>query len=261
MRLRRTGTFAEATLNAGNDQRLILVAAQFRKEVTSTVLWLLKHNIRVECFKATPYQHGQEVFLNLEQVIPLPEAEELMIGIAEKEKEEHAVEKTQVARHTRRQEFWSKTLEALEVAGIETYANVSTSKDNWLYAGSGLSGVQYSMVFTRDKVRVEFVLSRSTKEKNKAMFDHLLARREQIEKAFGAPLEWRRLDDHKISIIGAAKTFEFQDKDAWPEMIEWLVENLPKLERAFSPHITGLRDLLRTKFPKAIGEEQATPAR
>jgi hypothetical protein len=28
-------------LNTGNSQRLIMVAAEFRKEVTSTVLWLL----------------------------------------------------------------------------------------------------------------------------------------------------------------------------------------------------------------------------
>ena len=247
--------FAEATLNSGNDQRLIMVAAQFRKEVTSTVLWLLKHNIRVECFKATPYQHGKEVFLNLEQVIPLPEAEELMIGIAEKEKEEHAVEQSQVARHARRREFWTKALEALDAAGIDLYANVSATKDNWLSTGSGLGGVHYSMVFNRDKVRVEFVLSRSIKEKNKAMFDHLLSHREKIEAAFGAPLEWRRLDENKVSIIGAGKFFEFQDKETWPEMIDWLVANLPKLERAFSPHVSALRELLRSKFPKAPDEE------
>jgi hypothetical protein len=246
--------FSEATLNAGNDQRLIMVAAQFRKEVTSTVLWLLKHNIRVECFKATPYQFEKQVFLNLEQVIPLPEAEELMIGIAEKEKEEHAVEQSQVARHARRREFWTKALEALDAAGIDLYANVSTTKDNWLSTGSGLGGVHYSMVFNRDKVRVEFVLSRSTQDKNKAMFDYLLARREQIETAFGSPLEWRRLDENKVSIIGAAKSFEFQDKETWPEMIEWLVANLPKLERAFSPHISALRDLLRSTFSKTMDE-------
>ena len=73
--------FGEVNLNPGNDQRLIMVAAQFRKEVTSTVLWLLKHGVSVQCFKATPFQLGDQFLLNLEQVIPLPEAEELMIGI------------------------------------------------------------------------------------------------------------------------------------------------------------------------------------
>ena len=37
-----------AVLNAGNEQRLILVAANFRKEVTATVLWLIGHGARTE---------------------------------------------------------------------------------------------------------------------------------------------------------------------------------------------------------------------
>ena len=43
----------EVVINNGNQQRLFLVAAQFRKEVTSTALWLLSHNIRVQCFKVS----------------------------------------------------------------------------------------------------------------------------------------------------------------------------------------------------------------
>lgn len=111
--------FSEVILNSGTDQRLIMVAAQFRKEVTSTVLWLLKHNVRVQCFKATPFQLGEQTFLNLEQVIPLPEAEELMIGIAAKEQEEIDTEKGQAHRFTLRTEFWHAALEALDRAGID----------------------------------------------------------------------------------------------------------------------------------------------
>lgn len=36
------------------DQRMILVAGQFRKEVTSTVMWMINHNISVKCFKRLP---------------------------------------------------------------------------------------------------------------------------------------------------------------------------------------------------------------
>jgi hypothetical protein len=54
--------FAEVALNHGTDQRLIMVAAEFRKEVTSTVLWLLKHGVFVKCFKATAYQDSSNLF-------------------------------------------------------------------------------------------------------------------------------------------------------------------------------------------------------
>ena len=52
-------------LNAGNEQRLMLVAANFRKEVTSTVLWLIGHGIRVQCFRVVPYGFEQELLIDL----------------------------------------------------------------------------------------------------------------------------------------------------------------------------------------------------
>jgi hypothetical protein len=71
-----------------NDQRIIFISNNYRKEVTSTVLWLLEHDIQIQCFRATPYSMGEELFLQVEQIIPLPETKEFMIDIKEKEKEE-----------------------------------------------------------------------------------------------------------------------------------------------------------------------------
>lgn len=238
--------FSEVVLNLGNDQRLILVAAQFRKEVTSTVLWLLKHDVRVQCFKATPFKQGELLLLQLEQAIPLPEAAELMIGISEKEKEEHTAERGQSTRFTLRTEFWHKTLEALEQEGIDLYKNVSPGKDHWLSSGSGLSGVHYSMIFSKDEARVEFVLARSTKEENKILFDALHQKRAELEDRFGAALEWRRLDDKKVSIILFKKAFDGYDRDSWPEMIEWIVEHLQRVATTFRPEIPRLRQALNS---------------
>jgi len=242
--------FGEVTLNVGNDQRLIMVAAQFRKEVTSTVLWLLKHDVRVQCFKATPFQHDAMLLLNLEQLIPLAEAEELMIGISEKEKEEHSTERGQATRHILRLEFWNKTLEALEHAGISLYENVSASRDHWLNAGAGIGGVHYTMIFGKDEARVDFSLSTSLKEKNKFLFDQLHEHKEQIEKLFGEPMEWRRMDDNKVSLVVFAKAFDGYNRENWSEMIAWLVEHTRKLEAAFKTQIPDLRQSLRSKFSK-----------
>ena len=51
----------EVVLNSGNAQRLIFVAANYRKEVTSTALWLLSHGIQLQCFKVTPFAMQLEV--------------------------------------------------------------------------------------------------------------------------------------------------------------------------------------------------------
>ena len=42
--------YDELKLNLGNSQRIILVAAKFRKEITSTVLWLMNYKLRIQCF-------------------------------------------------------------------------------------------------------------------------------------------------------------------------------------------------------------------
>lgn len=44
------------------------------------------------------------------------------------------------------------------------------------------------MIFNRDEARVEFALGTRSKEANKAMFEHLCARRDLLDAEFGAPL-------------------------------------------------------------------------
>ena len=73
-----------------NDQRIMFVANHYRKEVTSTVLWLLDHDLAIQCFKATPYSLGDDLFLQVDQIIPVPEVSEFIIDIKEKEKEDKA---------------------------------------------------------------------------------------------------------------------------------------------------------------------------
>ncbi len=237
--------FDDVVLNPGMDQRIIMVAAEFRKEVTSTVLWLLKHRVLLKCFKATPFQDGNDLFLTVEQLIPLPEAEELMIGISEKEVEEQSLERGQANRHKLRTDFWHQTLEALEQAKVKLYGNVGPSKDHWLNAGAGIGGVHYAMIFNRDEVRVNFVLSRTLKEQNKMLFDVLASRAGEIDQSFGGPLSWRRMDDKKVSIIEYSQTFDGHNRESWPAMIAWLVEHIQRLENTFDTQIPHLRAALR----------------
>ncbi len=81
--------YEDVTINEGLNPRIILVAANFRKEVTSTVLWLLNFNLRVQCIRVVPYSMGDEHFLNIEQIIPTKDAEEYIIRLAAKAKEEN----------------------------------------------------------------------------------------------------------------------------------------------------------------------------
>ena len=64
--------------------RIILVSPSFSKEITTTVLWLNENGLDVKCLEATPYKIGADIYLDLEQVIPLPQAQEYMVQRREK---------------------------------------------------------------------------------------------------------------------------------------------------------------------------------
>lgn len=236
----------DVVLNAGNSQRLIFIAASFRKEVTSTVLWLIGHGINVQCFRVAPYAFGDELLLDVQQIIPPPEAEEFMIGMASKELEEKSVQGAVKSRHRLRRDFWEQALASLKDSGVLLYQNVNPGKDHWLNAGSGMSGCPYGLIFGKDEVRVELVFARGNRDENKWLFDMLEQKKPEVEVVFGAPLIWKRLDEKKSSRVEYRKSFDGYDRENWPSMIEWLVVHIQKLEDACAEHLQRLNQGLRT---------------
>lgn len=65
--------------------RLVLAAADFSKEITTTVLWLNASGLDVRCVRMRPHRYAfGNVLLDIQQVIPLPEAAEYQIAIQQK---------------------------------------------------------------------------------------------------------------------------------------------------------------------------------
>jgi hypothetical protein len=148
--------FGEIQLN--QSQRIILVAANYRKEVTSTVLWLLtKYKLNIQCFKTTPYSFNNQILLNIEQIIPVKEVEEFTIKMAEKAQEEQDTQNELKTRHKLRLEFWKKLLEKYNQTNSNLFQNISPSKDAWISAGSGISGVGFQFVVSKRYARTNFM--------------------------------------------------------------------------------------------------------
>ncbi|TOP93656.1 DUF4268 domain-containing protein [Vibrio parahaemolyticus] len=237
----------ELKLNLGNSQRIMLVAANFRKEVTSTALWLLGQGISIACFKITPYSLGEQLLINIDQIIPTPEAKELMIGINAKEAEEKTTEVVLKNRHTVRREYWERALEAFQKSACQLYNNISPSKDHWLSAGSGLSGCPYNLIFLQKELRVELWISRGVTEENKYLFDLLSQSKQDIEHAFGAELEWMRLDEKKSCRIQFSTKADGFNKDTWPQAVAWHLEQMTKLEKALKGPLQKAAEAMKQK--------------
>jgi len=236
----------EVVLNPGTSQRVIFIAANFRKEVTSTALWLLGSGIRIQCHSVKPYSFGDELLLDIRQIIPTPEAEEYMIGISSKDTEEKQAHVAQKGRYTRREEFWQQLLEQLRKEGLSLFQNISPGKSNWISAGSGASGCPFVLVYNQKVVQVQVEMNSRDKVFNKAVFDKLSAAKDQIEADFGSSLLWQRLDDRKQSRVRIEHPFDGLDKENWPEINQWMSRNLVNLEAAIRQPLLEAVDHVRT---------------
>lgn len=244
--------YDEIVLNKGYGQRIILVASNFRKEVTSTVMWLMNYNIRIQCFRITPYQLEGDILLNIEQIIPVKDTEEYVIKMAEKSQLDEKSEDKIAGRYKVRLKFWEKYLEYFKRKS-NLFDTISPTKDSWIGTGNGISSGVYNFVISKSYARVEVYFSRYEKEENKFIFDTLKRHREEIEESFGDKLVWQRLNDKKATRIKyQLDGVNIYDENDWDEMMKFMTDSMIRLEQAFDKYIQEARLELIEFMDKAI---------
>jgi hypothetical protein len=75
------------------DVRIVLVSADFSRELTTAVLWLNEHEMDIQCVRLKPYDSGEGVFVDAQKIIPLPEASEYQERVRHKAVEEREARK------------------------------------------------------------------------------------------------------------------------------------------------------------------------
>jgi len=220
-----------------NDQRIVLIANNFRKEVTSTVLWLLNHDIQLQCFKATPYTFGDEEFLNIEQIIPIRETAEFMIDAKQKEKEKKGLSKKVEQTNTELVEFWSQLKAALLVNNFQYLDNVSAKPHYNI--GFWKSSGKFGFCIGKKHFRVELYFMH---DEDKLKFDAIYKYKEQIESKI-PEIVWQRMDGKKASRIKLETSDEdlnliggkWADKSNWDGLIEWYCEKMKSFYAVMYP--------------------------
>lgn len=221
-----------------NDQRIIFVANNYRKEVTSTALWLLQHDVQLKCFKATPHSLGEELFLQIEQIIPLPETEEFMINAKEKEKEASDKSKTVKESEARLVKFWTLLKNKLEENKIDYLARVSAKPQYYMAFSRGAG--QFNFCIGRNSFRVELYFSNDS---NKYFIDAMVKYKDQLDTAFDGRIEWERLENKKASRIKLEMNKEelatlegnFSDELYWDTLMEWYKNSIVKFYISLNP--------------------------
>jgi hypothetical protein len=221
------------------DVRIVLVAADFSKELTTSVMWLNEKGLDIRCIRLKPYSDNGRVLIDVQQVIPLPEAIEYTVQIRQKERQER---KDRQERHVLRKKFWTALL-TFAKSRTPLHSNISPGEYPWIATGSGMRGLTWNYVIGMHDARVELYIDRGNAEENKAIIDRLIQVREDVEKVFGEALDWQRLEDKRSCRIKKESTLGGyrNPEDEWPQIIGWMVDAMIRLEAALGPQVLKVR--------------------
>ena len=141
-----------------------------------------------------------------------------------------------------RKDYWTSFLKR---AGQHTqlFSNVSPSTDSWVSTGAGMSGFAISAVMGQHQGRADLYIDRGTNsmDENKAIFDWLYARIQEIEAASGIPLVWERLDGRRACRISIHVDAGGYRDNNWEVSQVALIETVIQLERGLRPYLDQLR--------------------
>ena len=166
--------YKDISLNKNATPRIILIAGDFRPEVTSTVLWLLNFGVRLKCFRATAYSLDEGQFIHFEQIIPTQGAEDYTIRMAEKTQNDNNSQAKKNRERKMRKEFWPKLIEAMNKK-TDLFQNTSPGPgiDTWITAKSGVDGFGFNFVVTQTYGSAELNIHREDREESKLIFEEL----------------------------------------------------------------------------------------
>ena len=143
-------------------------------------------------------------------------------------------------RFSRRRKFWDELLPTLNHHIL--FTKVNPTKDFWLSAGAGISGLSYTLLVTKSYAAIEFTINRASKEDNKRLFNVLESHKNDIEGRFGRPLLWEIMSDTKMSRIKHQLDGVNFYVDSDIETIKkFFTENLNGFYEAFNPVVITLK--------------------
>lgn len=76
--------------------RIVLASGEFSKEITSSVIWLNDQGLDIRCVRLRPYRLDGRVLIDVQQIIPLPEAAEYQVLIREKNEQQRVARESSV---------------------------------------------------------------------------------------------------------------------------------------------------------------------
>lgn len=218
-------------------KKAIWITSDPRQEHISAIKWLNEFSPEDTSFylvKLEAYKIGNSDPGPFFTIITGPSEEIKKIGAQKKELSE---------RHLKRLEFWEQLLEkAREKTPLHN--NVSPSKDNWINAGAGKSGMGWSYAITMNNCTVELFIDRGPEKKNEtdAIYNTIFKDKEKIEKEFGESLLWDKIEGRRVCRIKSLSNIGgLKDTEKWDIIQEDMINRMIRLEKALHSSLTKIK--------------------
>lgn len=104
--------------------------------------------------------------------------------------------------------------------------------NNWLSTGAGKTGLSHSYAITLDWAAAELYIYRGSDsaDENERIFDALCAKKDEIERAFGGPLVWDRMEGRRACRVRARLDLGgLRHRGRWPEIQEAMIDAMARL--------------------------------
>jgi hypothetical protein len=218
---------------------IILVSHNFSVELTTAVLWLNNQGLDITCYRIVPHRLNGDVLIDIQQLIPLPEAADYETKLRAQKQEAQRVESARADIFRR---FWTQLIERSK-ARTQVVAGRTGIPDSWLDGSAGRNGFKFTFSMKKESNSVELYIDRGkgTEEQTLATFRALEARKSEIELAFGGPLEWQDLPQSRGCRICFIQPGGWRSsEDAWHGIQDLMIDAMARLEKAIRNEVLRL---------------------
>ncbi|MFG1301942.1 DUF4268 domain-containing protein [Xanthobacter sp. V3C-3] len=218
------------------DTRILLAAADFGKELTTTVLWLRDRGIDIRCIRLRPHRmEDGRLLLDVHQLVPPPEASDFQTRLGEKkaaERKERSERETLIAR-------FLGQLAGRASARIDLHRNRKPDAPLGTFSASiGRNGFSLNYVVAADRSRVELFIQRPD---GREQLNRLRQSSAAIEADFGAPLSWQEKDGVKQCRVCYSLAGGYASPEAdWPRLQDEMIDAMIRLEGAVRQRVLAL---------------------
>jgi hypothetical protein len=222
--------------NFALDTRILLAAADFSRELTTTVLWLRDRGIDIRCVRLKPYRlEDGRLLVDIQPLIPLPEAEEFQTKLGSKRLAERRERAGQ-------EDLKIRFLQALLVRAQGrdvAHAGRTPSAMGDLKGSIGRAGFSINYFTRKTDTRVELLIQT---EDAKQQFRQLVTCKEAIEAAFGGSLVWQEKEASRQTRVFHTVEGGYQSPEVdWPRIHDDLIDAMIRLDAALRPHVALLK--------------------